>query len=240
MAAVHIPETSDIYQGVLMLHGFNSNKTESHRFFWKISRYLEKNNIASLRFDYRGCGESDGNSEDFTIKDHIADARTAMRKLLKVRNIDKNNITVIGFSMGSIVAAYLLPYFPCIKKIIFISGIAYPKSVFFDIPRKENPLFLPAYNAGLVDHKGQLYSKLFFDKIIKAKPLKKAAGFIGQSLLIHTDTDETVPVENLYAYQKVLQNQQTLIIPQSNHAFNNAAHEAEIIKTILNFIRHGS
>ena len=48
-----------------MFHGFTGNKTNMEAIS-TTSRLLERNQIASLRLDFSGNGESDGNFNEFT------------------------------------------------------------------------------------------------------------------------------------------------------------------------------
>ena len=59
---------------VLMYHGFTGNKTEHAGHFRNLSRLLAAEKIASLRMDFSGNGESDGEFSDFTFDTLIAEA----------------------------------------------------------------------------------------------------------------------------------------------------------------------
>lgn len=237
MGTLHIPDGRKNFPGVVLFHGFTGNKIEPHRFFWKISKRLEENGIASLRFDYRGCGESEGEFSDFTIKDYIGDARLAIKRFVnKVKLMDKNNISVIGLSMGGIIASYIAAEFEFVKKLILISAVAKPAEVFWIGMKNNIPDFELQYKKGIIDVGGNPVSRKFMDVIKRIRPLKKLENFKGKALIIHTDTDETVPVDNAEIYEKVLKNSVKIIIPGSTHTFNNIEHERIVIEKIIKFI----
>lgn len=52
---------------VIMSHGFPGHKEAHHNIFGDIESILAERRYHTLRFDYRGCGESDGREEDFTL-----------------------------------------------------------------------------------------------------------------------------------------------------------------------------
>ncbi|MDD5065411.1 MAG: alpha/beta fold hydrolase [bacterium] len=237
MGTLHIPEDKENFPGVVLFHGFTSNRVEPHRLFWKISKKLEENGVASIRFDFRGCGESEGDSTAFTIKDYVSDAKKVIKKLLKLKGIDQNNIGIIGLSMGSIVASYVACEFPNIKKAALISAIARPDEIFFSKPKKENPEFLPQYKNGTVDVKGNQYSKKFFDIAKRMKPLEKIKDFSGQVLLISSDSDQYTPIDHMKAYAQTVKSSKQVVINNTNHTFDNAEKEKDVISSIVNFFK---
>jgi alpha/beta superfamily hydrolase len=72
---LHIPEgVSGKVPIVCIFHGFTGNKMEPHFIFVKLSRMLEARGIASIRFDFGGSGESDGDFIDMTISHELEEA----------------------------------------------------------------------------------------------------------------------------------------------------------------------
>ena len=77
---VTIPETP-AETGVVILVGGPQYRAGSHRQFTLLARQLAEQGIASLRFDYRGMGDSEGDMRNFETVD--ADIRTAIDAFLK-------------------------------------------------------------------------------------------------------------------------------------------------------------
>ena len=80
---LHLPEGRGRFPTALLLHGFTGTKVEAHRMFVKLSRALADHGIASLRFDYRGSGDSAGEFEDMTIRSEVADSLEAIKVLAR-------------------------------------------------------------------------------------------------------------------------------------------------------------
>ncbi|MFP4313715.1 MAG: alpha/beta hydrolase family protein, partial [Alphaproteobacteria bacterium] len=59
-------------------HGFPGQKTAHNDLFGEIEFILGDKGFHILRFDYRGCGESDGKEEDFTIGSACEDFQTML------------------------------------------------------------------------------------------------------------------------------------------------------------------
>ena len=77
--------------------------------FWQISQYLSERGFAVLRYDKRGVG---ANSQiidtnvwgNVTFEDLKHDAETALNVLIQQPEVDKNQITLIGHSEGTVIA----------------------------------------------------------------------------------------------------------------------------------------
>lgn len=62
---LHIPEDIKVKEPIVCIfHGFTGDKIGPHFIFVKLSRILARRGIASVRFDFAGSGESDGDFVD--------------------------------------------------------------------------------------------------------------------------------------------------------------------------------
>ncbi len=88
----------------LVLHGFVGSKDESHAEIQ--ATMLEEMGYASFRFDFRCCGESEGERGQVRCFDQVADTKNALTFLASRPEIDPARIGVIGHSFGAAVAVY--------------------------------------------------------------------------------------------------------------------------------------
>jgi alpha-beta hydrolase superfamily lysophospholipase len=98
-----LPERRRKFPAVIMVHGFA--KTKSERKFVELARELVKNGIASLRFDFSGCGDSEGKFEEMRISKYVGELKDVYERLKKERGIDKNRIGIFAHSLGTVIAA---------------------------------------------------------------------------------------------------------------------------------------
>lgn len=86
---------------VLILHGFTGQRQElpvnntKETMFSRTARLLAENGYASLRIDFRGSGESEGQWADTTFSGQISDARAALNYLAGLPQVGHS-----GFKSG--------------------------------------------------------------------------------------------------------------------------------------------
>ena len=103
---------------VLFLHGYNSSKNDRFGFSEDLAETLSENGIASLRIDFRGCGESSGTLAEMTIPSQIEDALASLNFLSNKHS----RFGIIGRSLGSGIAIKSAVQFP-VDALVLISPI---------------------------------------------------------------------------------------------------------------------
>lgn len=87
-----------------ILHGFGSNKGAGN--VLGPCDFLTGLGYATLRFDMRGCGESEGEKGRLICLEQVEDTRNAVSFLRTRAEIDPERIALIGSSFGAAVAIY--------------------------------------------------------------------------------------------------------------------------------------
>ena len=88
----------------LVLHGFGSNKNSQN--VLAPCKVLEDLGYLTLRFDMRGCGESEGEHGRVICLEQVEDTRNALTFLSAHPAATPDRIAVIGTSFGGAVAVY--------------------------------------------------------------------------------------------------------------------------------------
>lgn len=92
--------TPDVTKGyVLMAHGITMDKNEWNNFYGELSQELCERKFASLRFDFRAHGESEGNQRELTVIGELLDIKASIKKIQEKRN-DKISIIATSFGAG--------------------------------------------------------------------------------------------------------------------------------------------
>jgi pimeloyl-ACP methyl ester carboxylesterase len=89
---------------------------------------LSEAGIASLRYDKRGVGSSEGDETLASRSDLLDDARAAIAALRAQPEIDPSRVILIGHSEGAYLAPILAVDDPTIAGVILLSGAARPLS----------------------------------------------------------------------------------------------------------------
>ena len=100
---LHLPQGADEgvktrYPVALLCHGFGGNKSGRFRLFVRLATRLAEAGIATLRFDFRGAGDSEGDFADTTISGLCDDAKCALKWLQAHPQIDSQRMSIIGSS----------------------------------------------------------------------------------------------------------------------------------------------
>ncbi len=93
-----------------------------HKPFLVLADYLTRQGIAVLRFDKRGCGKSTGGYSTATTKDFADDAFAGIQYLKSRKDINVNQIGLIGHSEGGIIAPMVALKSTDVAYIILLAG----------------------------------------------------------------------------------------------------------------------
>jgi len=88
----------------LVLHGFGGNKEGRGQIV--IANQLANWGYVTMRFDYRGCGESEGERGRILCLDQVADTSNAVTYMASRPEVDPYRVALVGSSFGAAVAIF--------------------------------------------------------------------------------------------------------------------------------------
>lgn len=88
----------------LVLHGFGGNKDNTGQI--AVAKLFADWGYVTMRFDFRGCGESEGEHGGILCLDQVADTANAVTFLAGRPEVDPERIALMGSSFGAAVAVY--------------------------------------------------------------------------------------------------------------------------------------
>lgn len=243
-------------RAVILLHGWAGYRVGPHRIFVKLARGLAERGWYSLRFDFRGRGDSQGDLEQANLASMVSDAGRAVEWLAS--EIKPAHICLLGICSGALVAMGAPLTHPHLDRLVLWS----PPS-----PREQRPAtdsarrrlyLLKTYAAKLLD--GATWRKIITlqirpktigkvllgegpqgpdDARTEAICLKRLRQFRGRALFIY-GSGEPDSKPSLEAYRALCQemniHHQFHLIEGSDHSFYSAPWEEEAIATTIDWL----
>lgn len=232
---IHQPKGEGPFPTVILYHGFTGTKLEPHNIFRKMSQALVSEGIASVRFDFGGHGESDGDFETMTLTREVAEAHAIREFTLKMPFVDRQRLGLLGLSLGGAVASIVAGDVP---ETIRALSLWAPAGM---LPHVLNQLLEQSGRPnghGQIDIWGNLLGPQAGEDAAKWDVYQRAKPYSGPVMLIHGEADPTVPLEASLRYQTIYGKQAELVIvPEGDHTFNRVEWEQQVIGKTLAFFR---
>lgn len=181
-----------------MCHGLNSQRQEYLDMFPKAADILASRGYASVRFDFRGHGESSGSSTDFSIIGQIIDLRSVVQWVW-----DKFGTTsklgFLGVSFGAAPGIFLEIEESIFDKLaLFAPVLSYVETFLF--PTEEGRGMLDRHASEGAENDGYIiYDQVFhmsvrlIEEMRLLRPDVEIARVASKTLLVHGTADSLVP-----------------------------------------------
>ena len=120
---VHIPDNlkdGERRPAFLVLHGFGSNKTSNSVIV--PCAMLAAMGYVAMRFDMRGCGESEGEFGRIICLEEVEDTKAAHAFLASRSEVDPDRIGALGSSFGAAVSVYTAGVYDKIAAVVSSGG----------------------------------------------------------------------------------------------------------------------
>lgn len=186
---------------IIICHGFVGSRIGVDRLFVKTARELAQDGHMVIRFDYIGCGESSGSYGSEGLESMIAQTRTVLDYALSCTDVDPQRITLIGHSLGGAVALQTAVRDRRVKNIVLWSAVGYPFNDIVKITGRD--VYDTAVKSGAADYLGYSFTPVFFESLAQGQPFQEALKFTGNVLVVHGTSDDIIPVDYAFLYQKV-------------------------------------
>jgi dipeptidyl aminopeptidase/acylaminoacyl peptidase len=235
---IHRPSTGKNRRrapGVIFFHGFTGDRMESHWLFVKCARALSKVGIASLRFDFYGSGESEGEFRQATLQGEISDALAAVDYFRRYKGIDRERSGLIGLSLGGAIASVVATQART-NALVLWAALAHPGHL---RTLAESKSVAIEGGDGAREFSGHEVSPRFVDNIEKFDPLKSIAQYRRPTLIIHPEKDGYLPLSHAEDFFQAVGSaiKEKVIIPGADHTFTSLAWEREVIERTVAWFR---
>lgn len=239
---------------VLLLHGFAGHRhempiaTTGVGIFAHVAERLAGHGYSSLRIDFRGAGDSDGDVARTTYSRQIADCRAVMAHLAARDDVDGRAIHLVGWSQGGLVAAGAAVIAPAPRAIALWAAVAEPAVSFPALVGHDR------YAAGLA-HAGDTEVTLpwgatltlghaFFAEVATRDPLRDIAAYSGPLFIAEGSRDTAIAPGTAAKVAAAHRGPHEVWTADMDHAFDTHAGSARldalVDATAAFFSRHRS
>jgi uncharacterized protein len=232
----HLPENAGPRTPLLVIfHGFTGTKVENHFLYVKLSRHLESRGIASLRYDFSGSGESDGDFGNMTLSGEIRDAKRIYESALSLPHVDPDSVFILGHSMGGVVASIVAAEAERKPRGLVLVAPAGNMIPIAEAKLRENADRTTG-NGG-TDIGGLIIGRDFLPDLRSIDLAGRAAGYRGSACVIQGSVDPVVPEAVSRAYYDVYPGRKRyVLIEGAGHNFDSRRLEETLFSAIVGFI----
>ena len=231
----------DLKQGekcpmVIFCHGFSG--TKDGPMFELVADTLQAHGIASIRFDFNGHGESEGEFKDMTVPNEIEDAKKVVEYVRDLRYV--SDMAIVGHSQGGVVASMTAGLLseelgePAFKTVVLMA----PAAVLRDDAIRGNTMgksYDPFDPGEYVELWGGLKLGGKYIRTAFSLPIYETAiKYQGQALIIHGNADRVVPYTYGERYHQIWPKSEFVIQEYFDHVFSqNIYRTTDIVSNYL-------
>ena len=216
---IHYPASAPL-GCIITCHGLFSSK-ESDKFILLGERFAREKFIL-LRFDFRGCGESDGALQDTTITGRREDLQAAVAFMQRHIPSGTRRLGFLGSSLGGFIALLVAPCHASVKAVVTWA----------------TPFSFDTVRTAITHSTSPRLREDFFIDASSYRP-HRFVPRVKNLLIIHGDRDETVPVNHAHRlYQEAKEPKELKIVAGADHVFSDGNHRDKAITASLNWFKH--
>lgn len=203
---------------VITCHGLLASKDGPK--YHLLARELNTHGYSCVRFDFRGCGESEGNLKKSHITNRLEDLEAVVDYV--IQELGYKRIGLFGSSMGGYVSFLKASSDQRIKALVSLAS-PFSMAELFNARSLDDE----SYEVDGIAFGGEFLSDVRANGTLK----KNALGDLKcPTLIFHGTLDLLVPVEHARRLFESLNTEKMLeIIPGGDHIFSNPLHLTQII-----------
>ena len=213
---------------VCMFHGFTGNKTEHNGHYRNIARLLAKKGVASIRMDYHGNGESDGEFYDFSYIDTLDDAQRIINYAKNIEGIEE--VCILGFSYGGAIASMIANDDNCERLVLISAAANMPQ-----LSLKKLETWRKLDNGNLYSLGFELSPK-FVEEIKDVNMYQNTKNFNKKVLVIQARNDQAVPYIFGVRYAVSYKNSTLHLVKDAGHGYDSLENANELYSKVVEFL----
>lgn len=202
---------------VILMHGFTGNMESP--LLIQIGEKLLESKIASIRFDFNGHGQSEGEFINMTVLNEIEDARKVFEYVAALDYV--SDICFLGHSQGGVVSSMLSGDLKSkVKCVVLMAAAAVLKDDALNgtiMGIKYDPKNIPEY----IEVHGNKVGRAYFQTAQTLPIYEKSLEYEGPVCIIHGKNDSVVPYSYSERYHSGYHDSELHLLDEEDHSFGH-------------------
>lgn len=231
---LYLPGSNSLYPAVCVCHGIPSGNPPDpgDGGYPLLAERICRDGLAVLIFNFRGTGGSGGNLD---ILGWTRDLQAAIGYLWSRTDIEKNHLSLVGFSAGAAVSVYVASRD---KRVCDVAACACPADFSLILDGDGWQSYLARFRSiGAIKDDGFPPSiEEWLDGFRQVTPRNHVAGIAPRPLLlVHGSHDETVPVSHAQRLYQIAREPKQLVI--INGAGHRLRQDDRAVNAVLDWLK---
>lgn len=216
-----------------MAHGGpGGDKNGPADLFAGLATELLAESFSSIRFDFRGWGESEGEQADSTLASQVEDLREVCRFVIAK---EPPNLVLLGESLGATVA--VTASIPEAQRLVLLWPAFRLDQTDLDVFLTDEMMERFEKN-GFIEDSGVRLGKAFADEIRAYRPEPYLQAIKVPTYIIHGTADRSVPYEqSIEALRFITAKTRLDLVPKADHGFRNPENQRWVIDSVRQWLR---
>lgn len=227
---------------VVFCHGFGGRKEGP--LFEIVADSLQAHGIASIRFDFNGHGESEGEFKDMTVPNEVEDAKKVVEYVRDLPYV--NSLAIVGHSQGGVVASMTAGEMseelgePAFDAVVLMA----PAAVLREDAIRGNTMgknYDPFDPGEFIELFGGIKLGGNYIRTAFSLPIyETAAKYQGPALIIHGNADRVVPYTYGERYHQIWPTSELVIQEFYDHGFSQDIYRTTdiVAKFLIRTLSH--
>ncbi len=217
---------------ICFYHGFSVDRVGIDRLHFLFSKRCVEEGFACVRFDFYGCGESDGDFREKRISFELEQTLAIYDWTIQQSFADSERMFMVGHSLGGILSSMAAPLRQPRAIALWSPGL----TAYYDISNRIHAVpsrYKEVYSVG-----GLLLSSEFLTELRAIDIIEKSTGFQNKVLIVHGELDEKVPVYVTGPYMDLYGEQAALkIVDGANHQYSDWSWKQQVYDASIDFLK---
>lgn len=229
---VRTPDGQGRFKTLIFMHGFTVDKVGPARLYEMFAKRCQSEGIAVIRFDFYGCGESDGDFREMTIGSEMKELEAIYAWACQQDYVDPDRIYLGGHSMGGLLATIMAP------KLKPRGILAWSPALLMYYEAARRARTMRGRSEHGYDINGLELSDAYLDEARDMNFIEMARGYGGRVEIVHGEQDAEIAAACAFRYRQLYGDRLDVhLVTGADHQFTSLAWRRELYDVSMKFLK---